>query len=137
MEDDLLFRNAEEDYLRGRALSAPELVRMERALSSANRREVCIACGSILRDRASGLELKEKARAVLRELCESASVGSGRTELSITLLLVPVQEMQSDSVRRFVYDLFQAERFTLRANAVTLLGGSPCRGTPSPLLYSI
>ena len=116
-----MFAQAEANYLEGISLSPAQRALMEARLCSAVGRDVCIACGALLRDPATPRHQKKLARKALRKLCLEHSGGSATGELSVTLLLVPFRELDNEAVRRFAYEIIRSERFTLRANAVMVL----------------
>lgn len=120
-DSDQMFLAAEHKYLEGKRLDSKELDCMHGALASIEPRTASIACGAILRDPNARAEQKDDARLALKRLCTTLNAESERSELSITLMLIPFGEINYNFVKEFIYDLLSSSRFTLRANAIVLL----------------
>jgi hypothetical protein len=144
IEDNYHFAQAEIKYLQGARLTVEELNYMETVLESSEGREISIACGAILRVVNSQPYQRCKARAALKRLCEHLAAGrhgieinlpdeNTKTELSITLMLIPSSEIQHEFIKPFIYAIAKSERYTLRANAVLLLGRLAAGGDPQAL----
>lgn len=130
---DILFGTAEKHYLLGQPLTLAERAVMKEHLLSSPLRNVAIACGALLRDNATPEEFKTSARRSLASLCAQLLPATkshlrdvpqqlALNELSITLLLIPAEELRSDDYRPIIYALAAHERFTVRTNAMLLLG---------------
>jgi len=130
---DKTFEKAEQGYLEGNPLSPRELKRMEKALRSSRLRSRCIACGALLRDPNTEPQLRARARNILLRLCKQLQDEAEKSELSITLLLIPFEELQTASARFFIKGLLRSSRFTLRSNALALLERFACRGDEEAL----
>jgi hypothetical protein len=124
------FELAESKYLDGRPLTAAERRCMVVNLDSSEIRTACIACGALLRDKRIAESQKQLARKSLDKLCTrlASDEEPNKTELSITLLLVPFAEITRPNVRKFIYKLVESPRFTLRANSIPLLERLAMRG---------
>ena len=122
------FEEAEGKYLEGRPLSDADRHAVCAALRSKDLRVVCIACGALLRDEHSSLRQREAARHRLREMCRKATSHSEKVELSITLLLIPFQEIDHPQIKRCVFSMMKWPYFTLRANALSVLERFAHRG---------
>lgn len=119
--NDRLFEQAENKYLEGAELLPDEHACMLRALDSADPRKASIACGALLRDAGAPAELKRAARETLRRLCAQLVDDRETGELSITILLIPQEELQCEVVQLFVFRLMISTAFTRRSNGVALL----------------
>ncbi len=132
-QSDTLFGTAEKHYLLGESLTLAERAVMKEHLLSLPLRDAAIACGALLRDNATPEDLKTSARLSLASLCaqllpatksklRDVPLQSALNELSITLLLLPAEELRGGDYRAIIYALAAHDRFTVRTNAMLLLG---------------
>jgi len=94
---------------------------MRRFARSTEARTASIACGALLRDPNARRQQKEEARLILRKLCTVLKNESDKSELSVTLMMIPFDEINDEIVKGFAYDLINSTRFTLRTNGLAVL----------------
>lgn len=112
-------------YLLGQTLSASELHTASTLMNSENLRVASIACGAILREQSSNEAVKQRAALRLDELCQEymKKDHTYKNELLVTLIVIPILALRRSRIlEEFAYRAASAKRFTLRANAMAVLG---------------
>ena len=114
----------ENAYLEGLKLSSAQRARAIEAIDSVDMRMRIIACVALLCGKNATRKFRLKARKRFEGLCSELTERDDicKTEVLFSLLQIPMRELKvSRPMRELAYHAVNANRFTLRANAVLVL----------------